>query len=169
MMQAVETLEKLGYTLTCHADGSIGIRGRPSPEADAALSVLRADKTGAAACLHDLRIRVARRTEGYADHRRIAVDDARPSDRDKVVSVKARFCAAAGEHDGGNRRKKSRRAEGAESNRQGFSSMVMVGKKRGSKSGARPPSFFSMIHGKSVKINKKIPFGGKKQSRPFVM
>lgn len=29
--------------------------------------------------LHDLRIRVARRTEGYADHRRIAVDDARPA------------------------------------------------------------------------------------------
>ena len=51
MMQAVETLEKLGYTLTCHADGSIGIRGRPSLEADAALSVLRADKAGAAACL----------------------------------------------------------------------------------------------------------------------
>ena len=56
MMQAVETLEKLGYTLTCHADGSIGIRGRPSPEADAALSVLRADKAGAAACLR-LRVR----------------------------------------------------------------------------------------------------------------
>ena len=45
-MQAVETLEKLGYTLTCHADGSIGIRGRPSPEADAALSVLRGGQGG---------------------------------------------------------------------------------------------------------------------------
>ena len=119
--------------------------------------------------LHDLRIRVARRTERYADHRRIAVDDARPSDRDQVVSVKARLCAAAGEHDGGNRRKKGCRADGAESIRHGFSSLEMVGKKRGSKGGAQSPSFFSMIHGKSGKINKKIPFGGKKQSRPFVM
>lgn len=46
MMQALETLEKLGYTLALKDDGNISIRGRPSQEADRALAVLRADKTG---------------------------------------------------------------------------------------------------------------------------
>ena len=50
-MQAVETLEKLGYTLALREDESIRICGRPSPEADAALSILRADRKQAAACL----------------------------------------------------------------------------------------------------------------------
>lgn len=51
MMQALETLEKLGYTLALKDDGNISIRGRPSQEADRALAVLRADKKQAAACL----------------------------------------------------------------------------------------------------------------------
>lgn len=51
MMQALETLEKLGYTLALRADGGIHIRGKPSPEADAALAILRMDKARAAACL----------------------------------------------------------------------------------------------------------------------
>ena len=41
MTRALETLEKLGYTLTLRADGNIHIRGKPSPEADAALAILR--------------------------------------------------------------------------------------------------------------------------------
>ena len=51
MTRALETLEKLGYTLTLRADGNIHIRGKPSPEADAALAILRTDKARAAACL----------------------------------------------------------------------------------------------------------------------
>ena len=91
--------------------------------------------------LDDLRIRMARGADGYADHRRGAVDNACPGDRDEVVSVKARLGATAGEHDGGNRREKRGRADGAESIRHGCSSLGMIGKKRGSKSGVQPAAF----------------------------
>ena len=54
MTHAIETLEKLGYTLAVLEDGNISVRGRPSSQAEAALSVLRADKARAALCLRQM-------------------------------------------------------------------------------------------------------------------
>lgn len=54
MTHAIETLEKLGYTLAVLEDGNISVRGRPSSQAEAALSVLRADKAKAALCLRQM-------------------------------------------------------------------------------------------------------------------
>ena len=107
---------------------------------------------------------MARGADGYADHRRGAVDNACPGDRDEVVSVKARLGATAGEHDGGNRREKRGRADGAELVWHIFPPWKELELAR-----RNANRVFFIIHGKKRKINKKFPLNGKKWRRLFVL
>ena len=114
--------------------------------------------------LHNLRIRVARRTQGDADHRRRAVDYARPRDGNQVVFVKARLGAPAGKHHRRNRGKEGGRADGAEMVWHIFPPWKELEKTR-----RNTNRVFFIIHGKKRKINKKFPPNGKKWRRLFVL